>query len=77
MTMPTKGDKVILHATNVPGFLCQSGFECVFDSMVRDRYKCILSVQPASTIALQKRCIAKIFDQTGKLIYQHDRKDCL
>jgi len=78
MAEPSKGDRVVLHATNIPGFLCQSGFECVFDSMVRNRFKCLLPVQPATTIIIHRRHIAAIYSKaTGALIYKHDKKDCL
>lgn len=68
-----KNDIITLKSLNIPGFICQRGFECLFQRMDGIYYLC-----NTYELKIQEHQILKIVDSfTGETIYQHKAEDAL
>jgi hypothetical protein len=80
-----KGDSVYLKTLNIPGFVCNKGYKCIFDHFEADDVLiCTLLGSPSiygdkiPTIKVKPNHVLSIYDQnTQEPIYLHNISDGL
>jgi hypothetical protein len=72
--------KIILRATQAPGFACNRGRICYFKKMDGISYRCTLSISDSleSSFLIQERNIYQVVDSlSNQIVYTHDPSDAL